>query len=269
MKIVFNSSLPRSGSTLLQNILAQNPRFYCSPTSGVLELLFAARANFTNLNEFKLQPPDVMKTGWLGYCRGAIDGWYSAITDKQVAVDKSRGWIAYYHWLTEFCPDAKIIVCVRDIRAIISSMEKLHRRNQHLADPAEDANKLQMVSLESRIKHWLGTPPVGLALQRLRNALHEGIGDKLHFFIYENLVNDPGTELAKLYAYLGEPAFDHSVFSIAQTVTENDAVHGAYGDHKIRAVLSADKPDWNMVLGREISQAIVDNHAWFYDRFYP
>ena len=32
-KIFFNSSLPRSGSTLLQNILAQNPRFHCSATS--------------------------------------------------------------------------------------------------------------------------------------------------------------------------------------------------------------------------------------------
>ena len=46
-KIFFQSSLPRSGSTLLQNILAQNPDFYATPTSGVLELLYAARANYS------------------------------------------------------------------------------------------------------------------------------------------------------------------------------------------------------------------------------
>ena len=40
-KIFFQSSLPRAGSTLLQNILGQNPNFYVTPTSGVLELLFS------------------------------------------------------------------------------------------------------------------------------------------------------------------------------------------------------------------------------------
>ena len=37
-QIFFQSSLPRAGSTLLQNILGQNPEFYVTPTSGVLEL---------------------------------------------------------------------------------------------------------------------------------------------------------------------------------------------------------------------------------------
>ena len=60
-KIFFQSSLPRSGSTLLQNILGQNPDFYVSPTSGVLELLFAARNNYTNDVAFKAQDSKLMK----------------------------------------------------------------------------------------------------------------------------------------------------------------------------------------------------------------
>ena len=39
-KIFYQSSLPRAGSTLLQNVLAQNPDIYATPTSGVLELVF-------------------------------------------------------------------------------------------------------------------------------------------------------------------------------------------------------------------------------------
>ena len=54
-KIFFQSSLPRAGSTLLQNILGQNPDFYVTPTSGVLELLYSARQNYTNDNAFKAQ----------------------------------------------------------------------------------------------------------------------------------------------------------------------------------------------------------------------
>ena len=46
-KLFFQSSLPRAGSTLLQNIFAQNPDMYATPTSGVLELVYAARANYT------------------------------------------------------------------------------------------------------------------------------------------------------------------------------------------------------------------------------
>ena len=45
--LFFNSSMPRSGSTLLQNILGQNPDIAVTPTDGSLELLMGARAHFT------------------------------------------------------------------------------------------------------------------------------------------------------------------------------------------------------------------------------
>jgi hypothetical protein len=38
-KIFYNASLPRAGSTLLQNILMQNPEIYSTPTSGIIEFL--------------------------------------------------------------------------------------------------------------------------------------------------------------------------------------------------------------------------------------
>jgi hypothetical protein len=37
--IFFNSSLPRAGSTLFQNLIGQNPEFYVTPTSGLIELI--------------------------------------------------------------------------------------------------------------------------------------------------------------------------------------------------------------------------------------
>ena len=39
-QIAFQSSLPRSGSTLLSNIVGQNPNFHVTPTSGLLDLLY-------------------------------------------------------------------------------------------------------------------------------------------------------------------------------------------------------------------------------------
>jgi len=38
-EIYFINGMPRSGSTLLCNILAQNPEFHVTPTSGLSELV--------------------------------------------------------------------------------------------------------------------------------------------------------------------------------------------------------------------------------------
>src|SRR5215212_7468458 len=118
-KIFFNSSLPRSGSTLLQNILAQNPRFYCSPTSGVFDLLYGSRAFVSESHLFKAQDPALMKRAFLGFCQGGLKGYYAAVTDRPVVVDKSRGWLHHYDWLDLFHPKPKILVCVRDLRSIL------------------------------------------------------------------------------------------------------------------------------------------------------
>ena len=63
--IFFQSSMPRAGSTLLQNILAQNPDIYATPTSGVLELTYAARSMFTESAEFKAQDTKTMEAGMM------------------------------------------------------------------------------------------------------------------------------------------------------------------------------------------------------------
>src|SRR5688500_6182318 len=136
--IVFNSSLPRSGSTLLQNILAQNPRFHCSPTSGVLEMLLAARNIYAGAVEFKGQDPQVVKKGFISFCRDGVRGYYRGVSDRPVCVDKCRGWLNYYEWLAEAFPSPRILICVRDLRAILSSMEKLWRKNKHRGDPQDN-----------------------------------------------------------------------------------------------------------------------------------
>lgn len=260
MKFFFNSSLPRSGSTLIQNILAQNPQFHCTPTSGVLELLFAARSNFTNLPEFKLQGD--LTQQWLNFCRGALEGFYSGMPHKTSVIDKSRGWMYYYEWLNAFYPNPKIICCVRDARAIVTSMEKLHRKNMHLSDPADDPANMKMVSVESRVNHWLNSAPVGLGFARLRDAVSKGNAAKFFFIQYDELTSAPERVFKSLYEYLGEPNFTHDFNKIEQLVAENDAVHGAYGDHVIKPTLQPTPPDWESYLGKPICDAIHAQYAW-------
>ena len=108
-KIFYQSSLPRSGSTLLQNILAQNSDIYATPTSGVLELVFAARGNYTDSPEFQAQDSAIMKTAFQAFCRFGMEAYYNAITNKKYIVDKSRGWGIHYDFLNFIQPNPKLL----------------------------------------------------------------------------------------------------------------------------------------------------------------
>ena len=74
--------MPRAGSTLLQNIRAQNPDFYVTPTSGLLELIFGARLNYTNSPEFKAQDDAAMKKAFLAFSRAGMEAYFKALSDN-------------------------------------------------------------------------------------------------------------------------------------------------------------------------------------------
>ncbi len=90
-KIFNQSSMPRAGSTLLQNIVAQNPAFHVTPTSGLLELVFGARLNYTNSSEFKAQDAAQMKKAFLALSRAGMETYVRALTNKPYVIDQSRG----------------------------------------------------------------------------------------------------------------------------------------------------------------------------------
>jgi sulfotransferase len=271
MKIVFNSSLPRSGSTLLQNILAQNPRFHCTPTSGLFDLLFAAREQFTRLPEVQAQDREVMKKAFLGYCSGAIEGFLGGITDRPVCVDKSRGWIREYDWLSTFHPNPKVLVCVRDLRAILSSMEKKWLKNPHYHRPelGADPTGMKMANIQGRITQWLNSVPVGTAVTHLLGLVEQGKHSRLHIVRFEELTTQPQQVLDGIYDYLEEPRFTHDFANVEQRTHENDALHSIYGDHIIRSEVKPVPPDYHETLGKALSNTIKQDNSVFYSTFYP
>jgi sulfotransferase len=266
-KIFFQSSLPRSGSTLLQNIMGQNPDFYVTPTSGVLELIYGARSNYSNSPEFKAQDSELMKKGFLSFCRNGIEGYFNAITEKKYILDKSRGWGVHYNFLNSFYPEPKIICMVRDLRGIYSSMEKNFRKNQHLDSGIVDHAKMAGTTTEKRIDIWTSTQPVGLSVERLYQIFKEGNDKKMLFIRFEDLCRDPNTEMKKIYNYLGIPFFQHDFNNIQQITKEDDSVYGIYGDHVIKTKITPITNDYVDVLGLNASNWIRQNFNWFYEQF--
>jgi sulfotransferase len=268
-RFVFNSSLSRSGSTLLQNILAQNPRFHCSATSGVFELLYQARKAVTETPQIKAQEPELMRRAFLGACGGFIEGFYQALTDRPVVIDKSKGWLNHFHWLEGFCPEPKVIVCVRDLRAVISSMEKLFLKKRHLLDPADVQIDMKMITTEQRVIHWLNSIPIGMGVLRLLDAIHTGVIGRCHVVRFEDLTSAPDKTVAGIYKYLGEEPYRHDFDNVDQVTHENDAYYPIYGDHQIRRKVEPVPLDFNDVLGRSLSEQIREQNAVFYQTFYP
>ena len=267
MKIYYNSSMPRAGSTLLQNILGQNPDFYVTPTSGLLELIFAARGNYTNSPEFKAQDSEEMKKAFMGFCKGGMEGYFKAITKKPVIVDKSRGWGIHYPLLAEIFPKPKVICIVRDLRDVIASMEKNFRKNQHMTDSIVNHAEMRGTSVGKRTDIWLNTQPIGLALERIAEIINQGYADKILFIKYENLLNHPQDVMKRVYAYMGLPYYEHDFENIPQITKEDDSVYGIYGDHTIQTKLAKHKHNYNEVLGEQISNFIKERYKWYFDFF--
>jgi sulfotransferase len=267
MQIFFNSSMPRSGSELLQVILHQNPLIYASPTSPLLEFQFAARS-ILDLPEVKSQPQDLMTKAFIAMCGQMAQGYYSAITDRPFVVDKSRGWIHYIEWLQMWQDSPKIVCVIRDLRNIISSMELVYRKNRHLPIGPDNPNTLQALTINGRTRHWLESKPVGLALQRTYDAISKGLRSNILFIRYEDLCSSPDLIMAQLYQYLEVDFFQHDFNNLRKEVVEIEDVFGPYGNHSVGSALRQSSTDWLSILGKNVGDLIVQEHRWYFDNFY-
>jgi sulfotransferase len=266
-KLFFQSSLPRSGSTILQCIMGQNPDFYVTPTSGLLELVFAARGNYSESPEFKAQDSELMKKGFIGFCQKGMDGYFNAITDKKYVMDKSRGWGIHYDFLNEIYPNPKIVVMVRDLRDIFCSMEKNFRKSSLQSNPILSHAEMRGTTTPKRIDIWAQSQPVGLALERLQEILRQGLDKNMLFVRFEDLCLYPETELNRIYQFLEVPYYAHDFDNIEQITVEDDEVYGVYGDHTIKQKLELPHSQAKKVLGTDVTNWIWDNYQWFFNRF--
>ena len=107
--IHFVSGLPRAGSTLLMNLLAQHPQVHATATSGLHEIGYIAR-QFSATEEFKTIPdPKHGETLFYDYVKGGCENAFNRLTDRPIVADKCRSWIGHLDMLFAIWPDAKVL----------------------------------------------------------------------------------------------------------------------------------------------------------------
>ncbi len=266
-KLIFVGGMPRAGSTLLMNLLGQNPRLGVTATSGLSHLLWNLRVAFTNAQEFQAQDEQEMNRRFRNCARGLITGW--AEGEQPVYLDKSRWWLQNWETLREVLgATPKIIVPVRDLRGICSSMEKLFRANALRVDPTQVGQNMAGLSVTGRVQLWCGSNPIGAAAQRVRDTFARDIAGQLLFIRMEDLCANPEKELRQVYEYIGEKWHPHKYEDIEQLTVEDDRVFGIPNLHKVWPKIEPVSEDWDVVLGKELSGEIRRENSWFYELFY-
>lgn len=248
----FISGLPRSGSTLLANILAQNPEFHATGTSGIMDVMFATRNQWNERIEFKAAPDYAAEIRVL---RGILDSYFSNVT-KPVVFDKSRGWLSEIEMAEEVLGHkVKILVPVRDMRAVLSSFEKLWRKNAPFhQNPHARENYFKYQTVDGRVSMNLQpSQTTGLAYNRIVDALNRGFADRLFFVDFDDLTADPERTMQQIYEFLGESYFKHDFENVEQVTFENDEVHGIRDLHKIRSRVAPVESDWERIIGPQFA----------------
>jgi sulfotransferase len=259
----FISGLPRTGSTLLCNILAQNPELYLTPaTSGCHDTLFGVRNSWDKLVEHKAE--GISYSRLKRVMNAHLNAYHD--TDKEIIIDKGRGWLSLIEMI-EFVKDekAKIIVPVRNIAEILSSFEKLWRKttgNQQWGFEASDYFKSQTV--EGRCDIWSSaTQPVGLAYNRVCDALSRGLEDRMLFVEFDLLTLNPSNEMNKVYDFLGINRFNHDFDNVPQYTKEDDInIHHIEGLHDVRPKVEPIPHSAYKILGQNLINKYSNLEIW-------
>ena len=265
--IYFVAGLPRSGSTLLVNILAQNPSFHTTGTSGILPVMIGARDQWEGSTEIKawVESSEIKDAVRINVLKGILHGYFKHI-ETPIVFDKSRGWCGYIELLEKMGIEPKILAPVRDFRDVLASFEKLYRRNKGVRPiPGEQQNYASFQHLKGRCDVWAnGAQPLGMAWNRLKDAFDRGKGKYVHFVEYEKLTNAPKRTLQSMYEFLDEAYYEHDFDNVEQVTQEDDIWHGYDDLHTIRSKVEKSEAQWPHILGKEASHRYggVDINFW-------
>lgn len=258
--------MPRSGSTMLSNILGNHPDIYSTPTSPLFEILSSGKKIYTNSPVVKAQDSKQMKSAFLTYCRYAMEGYFDALTDKNIVIDKSRSWCVNKSFLEAFYPNPKIICIVRDLRDILASMEKNYRKHPEKWINEEDDIKL---GIGERISLWMNpkSKPVGQTLYNLRETFHRGFQKDILFIRFEDLTTHPKEMMNAVHDYLKIKRYNYDFDNIKQVTFEDDKFHGIFGEHTIKNSVQPVKSESLDLLGENICNQIYENNKWYFETF--
>lgn len=251
----FLSGLPRTGSTVLESLLNQNPEVYVTPTSPLLHLLNKNQEEFEKCPEVIANYNFDMLTNM---SRGMIEGAWQH-RPESIIIDKHRGWGKNMPSTTiVFGKEIKMVATIRDIPSIMASWLTLIRnqpdnfiKDKVVAKGFEPTEENMMAEM------WFGhvldcVESVVMARKTAANRMLE--------IEYDDFINDPLGQVKKIEGFLELPSHDYDVNNITNDDKLNNDIE-AFGFrdlHKVRTKVEKIAKDPREVLGDSLYNRFVD-----------
>jgi len=227
--VLFMSGFPRAGSTLLMNILGQNPYFHPTPTSGLIDMVIAVRDNWHNSTTFKSNDEEYVYPHIKNMLKGMIYGFYSdELTQGKIPIDKSRGWTSHIDLLDElFNTRVRFIYPIRYVIDVLISFEKVRRKSSLIGNGLKDLDPINERTSIGRAENLLKPGSVvGLPILLLRELIYRNELDRLILVVFDDLLLDPQKTIKHVYDELGVEYYQHDFNNIKQITIEYDTQHG-------------------------------------------
>ena len=277
MKFVTLSGLPRSGSTLLGNLLQQHPDMSVEMDSCLSSILTNISQHSEKVYTETQHTMKEMKILYQDFMRAGISSWLENLCDTNIYVDKDRSWAVDFDLLFNLIPSAKVIFIVRDLRGVISSMEKLETENRIMGPstpelyPFESRDEYHEVDLmDKRIESYMHTDMIYTPLFALKEILdcEKKYLKNFKFVRYEDLMEDPQKVLSGIYNFIGADDYKNDLNNVKQRY-QHDSIYAPWGDHTIRPKVVSKKETYEFTLiKRKSQQIILRDYSWYYQYFY-
>lgn len=248
------AGLPRSGSTLLANVLSQHPDVSVSGTSALAVTVEAVANVLSTADEVKSDLANVKgsQDRYSGMFRALIESWCSW-ADTDVVIDKGRGWSIHRALLDVVVPDAVSVVTVRDPRDVVASVERRHREtatfNSPYARSLYDAADV-MLSPDGL---------VGGPLRFCEDLIRRNFAS-VEWVRYETFVRDPLSTMLRIEERLGlgrPDGFAWEFEHVESTASDLDALYHNKFPHDGSGPIRPTGSDWHDVIPDDLAALIA------------
>jgi len=262
------TGLPRAGSTLMCQLLAQHPEIHCDGHSSPLcNTLLGIRRMISDDQFFLSQLDNSFDKSYAHLTfamQGFLRGWNRECTKKAV-VDKNRAWLHAIELLLHIEPAAKLIVCIRELGQIYGSIEAQHQRTilvdfiDHLAD-FDRFGRADMLFAKDKA---IGAPLISL---HAVPDLPKHVQERLYFVRFEDLMEQPASCMSHIFQWLELSPFEINPEKLSRIEGQESDSHYRmkYLHNQSERIVKPRKHE----IPQRIQAQIESAYAWFYQMYY-
>lgn len=233
------AGLPRSGNTLVASLLNQNPSFYASPISPLVDYL-------ASLYKTACESPDINSTQIIEPSDYAIKqfvkNYYNHIK-QPVVFDRQKTWGMpnnYFNALNFIDSNIKVIFTTRSLVEVLASLITVLGDRVNVAmDKANWVWKSHLTENDNKCD-FLMSPLYDLDKLFTTYTTIRNYPDNFLIVKYEDLLDKPSEAMKDIYSFLGQEYFDHNFNKIECKETYNEEVIGMPQNlHEVKPTLTS------------------------------